>query len=171
VLTVNVHLSSYSIDIMKPYTRTEVFFTYNNDIAIPPHATGFNVTATCPSDPAQIAEVQYTKFWSMSTHSHKQTVKAVVNDGSSTVLTTDDWQHPTEEKWSAPSFFSFASGQMTWTCTYDNTGTNANNTITSGQSAQTNEMCMAGGYYFPVIGALGPNGCIYSNGSCHCPEL
>jgi hypothetical protein len=170
-LTVNVAVSAYALDVTKPFTRTEIFATYNNDIAIPPHATGFNVSASCPSDPAQMAEVAGAKFWSMSTHSHKQTVQAQISDANTVALTTDDWQHPAQAEWDAPSFFSFASGQISWTCTYDNTGTNANNTIVSGQSAQTNEMCMAVGYYFPVIGAFGPNGCFMSGGSCRCPEL
>ena len=60
---------------------------------------------------------------------------------------------------------------MTWDCVYDNTGTNADSTIYAGQSARTNEMCMATGYYFPVIGAFGANGCVMSSGECNCPAL
>src|SRR5512138_30952 len=48
------------------YTRTDLFATYNNDIAIPPHAMNLEVSATCPTIDAN--------FWQMSTHSHKQSV-------------------------------------------------------------------------------------------------
>ncbi len=170
-LTVHVTLDAYALEDGKPFTRTDLFFTYNNDIAIPPHATGYTVSATCPTKPDQIAEMQGARFWQMTTHSHKQTVQAHIRDGANMVLETDDWEHPTTESWKAPDFFTFSSGQMTWDCTYDNTGSNADTTVTSGQSAKTNEMCMGGGYYFPIIGAYGTNGCIMSNGQCNCPAL
>lgn len=171
VLTVNVQLSAYALPDGKPFTRTDLFFTYNNDIAIPPHATGYTVSATCPSKPDQIAEMQGARFWQMSTHAHKQMMQAHIHDGATMVLESDDWEHPTSKQWTAPDFMTFTSGQLTWDCVYDNTGTNADSTIRAGQSAKTNEMCMAGGYYFPIIGAYGTNGCVMSNGSCDCPAL
>jgi hypothetical protein len=171
VLTVHVGLSAYALEVNKPFTRTDLLVAYNDDIAIPPHATGYTVSATCPTDANQIDSLKGARFWQMTTHSHKQTKQVHVRDAGTMVLETDDWEHPTQQRWNAPSFYEFGSGQITWDCVYDNTGANADNTITSGQSAKTNEMCMTGGYYFPIIGALGVNGCFMSNGSCHCPEL
>lgn len=163
-LTVHVTLTAYALPANKGYTHTDLFITYNRDIAIAPHAVDQVVSATCPSQASQIANFQAYSFWSMSTHSHKQTVSADIKDGASMIVDTTDWEHPTVQQWDAPSFYTFQNG-MTWECTYTNNGSNANNTITAGNSAATNEMCMGGGYYFPAAGA---RGCVMSNGSCNC---
>ena len=58
-----------------------------------------------------------------------------------------DWEHPRRRRaWAAP-FYRFASGKLTYECTYDNPTTNE---IKTGDSAATDEMCMATGYYFPA---------------------
>jgi hypothetical protein len=156
-LQAHVQLSAYALPLEQTFTRTDLFGTYNADINIPPHATNFKVSATCDV-------TEGAKFWSMSTHAHKQAVTTEVRDGSQMLFHSSDWEHPGATEWSAPEFFEF-KGQITWECTYDNIGSNANNTITDGQSARTNEMCMATGYYFP---AAGPRGCVKSAGGCQC---
>ena len=88
------------------YTETEAYVTYNNDIRIPPNATNFVVTGSCP--------VPALKFWTMSTHSHKQSVGTAVMDGSSMIFSSKDWQHPGAQNWSAPSFYSFTGGGDNW---------------------------------------------------------
>jgi len=155
-ITAHVSLKAFALPADTVYTRTDMFATYNNDIAIPPHATGFKVSASCPVTPG--------KFWSMSTHSHKQTVATAVQDGSDMVFTSTDWEHPGVKRFD-PSFYQFAGGNITWSCTYDNVGDNADTTVVAGQSARTNEMCMSTGYFFP---ATGPKGCIFSGGQCFC---
>jgi hypothetical protein len=78
-----------------------------------------------------------------------------------------DWEHPGTTTWSAPSFYQFSTNTLTSDCTYDNNNADDPNhlkTITSGQSAVTNEMCMATGYFFPATGAsicycTGPTSC------------
>jgi hypothetical protein len=154
-LTAHVTLKAFALAEGTIYTRTDLFGTYNNDIEIAPHATGVTVSATC--------DTVAGKFWSMSTHSHKQSVATSVADGSSMVFTSTDWEHPGVERFD-PTFYQFSS-KLTWSCTYDNVGSNADSTIRAGQSAQTDEMCMATGYYFP---ATGPKGCIFSGGQCTC---
>lgn len=157
-LTTHVELSAYALPPTQSFTRTDLFGTYNADIAIPPHATNFKVSATCDV-------TEGVKFWSMSTHAHKQAAVTTVKDSAATTLfTSTDWEHPGEQEWTAPEFYTF-SGQLTWECTYNNLGDNAASTIVDGQSARTNEMCMATGYYFP---AAGPRGCVMSGGQCQC---
>lgn len=156
-LNAHVTLEAYALPVEQTFTRTDLFGTYNADIAIPPHATNFKVSATCDVVPG-------AKFWSMSTHAHKQAAATEVREGTQMLFQSKDWEHPGSTEWRAPDFFEFKS-QMTWECTYDNTGTNADRTITDGQSARTNEMCMATGYYFP---AAGPRGCVRSGGQCQC---
>jgi len=156
-LVAHIELSAFAMKQGQTFTRTDLFGVYNADIAIPPHATNFKVTGTCDI-------VQGVKFWSMQTHSHKQTVATAVNDGATTLFSSNDWEHPGTVQWSAPDFYTFANS-ITWSCTYDNIGDNANNTIYDGQSARTNEMCVASGYYFPAAGA---RGCIKQNDQCQC---
>jgi hypothetical protein len=156
-LSAHVTLEAYALSPEQSFTRTDLFGTYNADISIPPHATNYKVSATCDV-------VEGAKFWSMSTHAHKQAVATEVREGAQMLFQSQDWEHPGSTEWRAPEFFEF-KGQLTWECTYDNIGTNAERTITDGQSARTNEMCMATGYYFP---AAGPRGCIRSGGQCQC---
>jgi hypothetical protein len=156
-LPVHVQLSAYALPATTTYTRTDLFATYNADISIAPGATNVEVTATC--------DVFDKKFWQMSSHSHKQSKHTEVKDGANMVFNSSDWEHPGAKTWQAPTFYQFQGTSITWSCTYDNTGDNANRTVTDGQSAQTNEMCMATGYYFPAVGA---RGCVMSGGQCRC---
>ena len=156
-LTASVTLQAYALPPEQSFTRTDLFGTYNADISIPPMATNFKVSATCDVTSG-------AKFWSMSTHAHKQAVATEVREGTQMLFQSQDWEHPGTTEWRAPDFYEF-KGQMTWECTYDNVGSNKDRTVTDGQSARTNEMCMATGYYFP---AAGPRGCVKSGGQCQC---
>jgi hypothetical protein len=156
MITAHVDLKAYALAAGTAYTETEAFVTYNNDISIPPNAVNFTVTASCP--------VPATKFWTLSTHSHKQSVATTVMDGTNTIFSSTDWQHPGSTNWNAPSFYTFGATNLTWQCTYDNTGSNAGSTVVAGPSAQTNEMCMATGYYFP---ATAPKFEIVFGGKCY----
>ncbi|HEU4734310.1 MAG TPA: hypothetical protein VFT22_40740 [Kofleriaceae bacterium] len=147
----HVTLDAEAYEAGAPYTRTAAYVTYNGSISIPPGAIGDVETMTC-NVPAG------AKFWILSTHAHKQAVKTQIKDGmpASTVIpfTSTDWEHPGAMMWSAPPFYAFATGKLTYECTYDNTGDNSKQTIVDGPSAATNEMCMATGYYFPATKPL-----------------
>lgn len=154
---VHVDLKAYALADGAAYTQTDAYITYNQDISIGPGATGVTVTASCPV-PAGV------KFWDLSTHSHKQSVDTKVIDGSSMLLDSTDWEHPATKTWTASPYYTFTNPNLTWSCTYDNTGDNAGSTVVAGSSAKTNEMCMATGYFFP---ATGPKFLIQYGGSCH----
>ena len=158
-LTVHVKLSAFALPEAAAYTRTDAYVTYQYQISIPPGATGVKVPGSC-SVPAGV------KFWTVSTHAHKQAVDTEVSDGSSMVFDSTDWEHPGSQNWMSTPFYTF-TGKLNWQCTYDNTGDNKANTIVQGQSAQTNEMCMATGYFFP---ATGPKFCV-ANGPTNCTCL
>lgn len=81
------------------------------------------------------------------------------------MFTNDDWEHPETRRFDTAPFFEFASSKVTWECTYTSLGDNMDRTSRAGQSARTDEMCMATGYYFP---ASGPKGCFMSGGECTC---
>ena len=140
------------------YTPTAAYNTYNQDLSIGPGATNIVATATCPT-PAG------AKFWQMTTHQHKQGTAAKVLDGSTMLVETMDWEHPTAVRWDNPQFQAFGGNRLTWSCTYSNLGDNKNRTVKSGASAATDEMCMANGYMFP---ATSSQFCVQIGGSCQC---
>lgn len=159
-LVVHVSVSAYALDPGAAYTETAAYVSYNGAITIAPHAVGTVASQTC-QQPTGL------KFWTLSSHSHKQSVHTDIKDGTAAtgavVFQSDDWEHPGSMSWMTSPFYTFAS-TLTFECTYNNTGDNANNMIVDGQSAQTNEMCMAVGYYFP---ATATKICYcYSAGSC-----
>lgn len=143
-MKVHVSINAEAYPVGAVYTKTAPYITFNNSIRIPGGAVGHVETQTCAT-PAG------AKFWEMSTHAHKQAVKTEVRNGMSgstdIVYTSTDWEHPATKLWMATPFFTFASDKLTYSCTYNNPGTNE---IVTGDSAQTNEMCMATGYYFPA---------------------
>lgn len=161
-LTTQVTLKAYALPKKVTdelaYTRTDIFATYNADISIPPGATNHVVSATC--DAGNVG-----KFFTLSTHAHKQAISTRIAEGANTVFLSNDWEHPGNSAFAGPQFYEFSSGKVTWECTYNNTGDNATRTIRDGQSAKTDEMCMATGYYFP---AVSPKGCFMNGGQCQC---
>jgi hypothetical protein len=142
-LTVHVSLSAYAYAVGTLYTPTAAYVTYNQSISIPPMSTGTKATQTC-NVPANLS------WWTVSTHSHKQSVHTELRDGTSVVFSSDTWEHPGSKNWMTMPFYTFTSGKFTYECTYDNP---TNNTIVDGQSATTNEMCMGTGYVFPQSNA------------------
>jgi hypothetical protein len=121
------------------YTRTAAYVTYNGEINIPAGAIGSVASMSCnvPST---------SKFWVMTTHAHKQATHTAVKDGATIVFESSDWEHPGTKQWDT-AFYTFASGKLTYECTYNNPRTYP---IMDGDSAQYNEMCMASGYFFPA---------------------
>jgi hypothetical protein len=120
------------------FTPAAAYITYAQGFSVPAgQASTVEHTCAVPSD---------AQFFGMSTHSHKRSTATAVFDGASTLLTSDDWEHPTVVAWDAP-FYAFDSGELTYRCEYFNdTGA----AIDEGPSAQDNEMCMAVGYFFPA---------------------
>lgn len=143
-LMVSVTVEAYALDEGVPYTKTAAYVTYNNSINIPPNTVGDIEAQTC-NVPAT------SKFWMISTHSHKQAVRTGVRDGmpnnGAMVFQSTDWDHPGAQKWMAKPFHTFSTGKITYECEYNNP---TNRTIRTGDSAQTDEMCMASGYFFPA---------------------
>ena len=143
----HVTVNADALPASTAFTKTAAFITYNNQISIGPGATNDVETQTCNA-PAG------AKFWLMSTHAHKQAIKTEVLDGTNVIFSSNDWEHPEAKTWMTSPFYSFSTGKVTYRCTYNNTGSNAGRTITSGDSAATDEMCMASGYFFPATKSM-----------------
>jgi len=145
----HITINAEALDAGAAFTKTAAFVTYNSEISIPAGATNDVESKTCSGPPAG------SKFWLMSTHAHKQAIKTEILDGTDSVMSSTDWEHPMPTMWMASPFYTFASGKVTYRCTYNNTTPpNSTRTITAGDSAATDEMCMASGYYFPATKSL-----------------
>jgi hypothetical protein len=143
-MVVHVTLNAEALPAATAFTKTAAYTTYNGAISIPPMSTNVTATKTCKTPTG-------SSFWAMSTHAHKQAVKTTVKNGAAASTTiafeSTDWEHPGGTTWMAAPFYTFTGDDLTFACTYNNP---TNRTITSGDSAATDEMCMAAGYYFPA---------------------
>jgi hypothetical protein len=141
VLKAHITLDAEALEANVEYTKTAAYVTFNGNISIPPMTNNVVVSQTCEV-PAGV------KFWLMSTHAHKQAVKTAVKNNGTSMFESTDWEHPGTAEFMTPdTFYAFGSNQLTYECTYSNP---TNRTIQTGDSAVTDEMCMASGYYFPA---------------------
>lgn len=121
------------------YTRAAAFVTYRTEINIP---AGIGQTA---STEAACSVPEGTHFFALSTHSHKRSVATWVKDGDTTLMTSEDWEHPPGVRWDAPGY-AFTN-KLTYHCDYVN---DRDTEVHQGPSAEKNEMCMAVGYFYPA---------------------
>ncbi len=124
------------------FQQAAAYVTYHTDIDLMPGETE-TVSGTCdvPAD---------AQFFLLSTHAHRFTQRTWVEDGDAMVFESEDWEHPIPRAWDATPFFQFESGSLTYSCTANNTSANR---VQTGDSAATDEMCMAVGYFFPATGS------------------
>jgi len=119
------------------YDAAAAYVTYNTNINVDPMSTG-SAEGTC-------AVPSNATFFTMSTHSHKFSTHTEVRDGTSVVFESNDWEHPGTTDWLAAPHYKFSSGSITYHCDYRN---DTQNPVREGDSAATDEMCMAVGYFF-----------------------
>lgn len=122
----------------RSYTPAAAFITFNTQIDLPPHGTG-SAEGTCsvPSD---------VSFFTLSTHAHRRATRTWVRDGSETVFESEDWEHPGAVDWTAAPHYTFGN-DLSYHCEYQN---DLDKPVKTGNSAETDEMCMAVGYFFPA---------------------
>lgn len=151
-MKVHVTINAEAYDAGAAYTATAPYITFNNSINISENLTKDptileTATQTCATPPG-------TKFWLLSTHAHKQAVKTEIKNGMATstnvAFTSTDWEHPGVKEFMQTPFYTFSGDKLTYSCTYNNIGSNYDRPIRTGDSAQFDEMCMATGYYFPA---------------------
>jgi hypothetical protein len=116
----------------------------NLKINVPPLGTQtVNGTCTVPAG---------SKFFLWTTHTHKYATNVDVNyvsGGQSTlIVNTTDWESPGTHTWGPTDFLTTKAGDsFKYACTYKNPNSFA---VTFGETAASNEMCMAIGYFFPA---------------------
>jgi len=146
----HVELNAYAYDEGVQVTPAAPFVTFNTRIDLQPATSSLTPTTGMVNGNCNIASD--AKFYVMSTHTHKQGVHTFVMDGATTVFDSTSWEHPGAKTWDTAPFYSFTSGKLTYQCEYLNPN---NYGIRTGDSAVTDEMCMAIGYYFPAVGGTG----------------
>lgn len=92
------------------------------------------------------------RFFAMTTYTHRRSIHTFIKDGNTTLFNSTSWEQPGTASWHAPSFYTFASSTLKYQCDYLNP---TSRTITAGDNAVTDEMCMAIGLYFPAPGGTG----------------
>jgi hypothetical protein len=136
-LRAHVAVNGHTYGADESYIPAAAYVTYDSRIQIAPHSQG-SAEGSCavPSD---------VEFFTLSTHAHHFSTRTEVRDGDTMVFQSDDWEHPGKIDWAAPSFYRFQN-DLHYRCEYEN---NTDDPVSEGDSARTDEMCMAVGYIFP----------------------
>jgi hypothetical protein len=160
-IMLNMHFINTGTTPVKPQVKLNLMYAQNvqyQAAAMVSFNTGINIPAASPLGPGKqtvggtCSAPVGSKFFAMTTHTHKHAVESKVNyisGGTTTnIVDTTDWEHPDVGLWNAPNFLTVKAGDsFTYSCAYTNT---TNSPVTVGETAATNEMCMSIGYYFPA---------------------
>jgi hypothetical protein len=160
VFDMNMHFVNPGSTAVTPALKLNVIFAQNvtnHAKAMYSFNTGINVPAGSAAAPGKqtvngsCSAPAGTKFFALTTHTHKHAVLAEINlvrGGQTTnIVHTTNWEAPDVGLWGAPNFLTIQSGDsLTYSCSYTNTTPSA---VLVGETAASNEMCMAIGYYFP----------------------
>jgi hypothetical protein len=144
-LKVRVAVNAHTYGPAEGYTPASAFVTYATKIDIP---GGIGQESAVESG-CEVPEG--AKFLALTTHSHRRTMATWIQDGETPVYASTDWEHPEVLRFAAPSFHSFASGKLRYGCAYRN---DLEQPVRAGSSAETDEMCMAVGYFFPATRSI-----------------
>jgi hypothetical protein len=121
-----------------------VLYLDNTRLTVPPGVSMSTLSYSLPQD------VQIMWTWS---HMHQQATgfTATASSGE-TLFTTTEWAEPPAKPYAPP--LSLKSGtNITWTCTYDN---KMMQTLTFGQSAVSNVMCISISVFYPIQNTSNP---------------
>jgi hypothetical protein len=160
-LVLNMHFINPNTTPISPTLKLNVLYaknvqyqagtmvSFNAGIDVPPAGpTGpgtQTVSGTCTAPVG-------SKFFALTSHTHKHATDTKVNYVSAgqteNVVNTTDWESPDVGLFYGPNFLTTKAGDtFTYSCAYSNSGSTP---VLVGETAATNEMCMAIGYYFPA---------------------
>jgi hypothetical protein len=143
----HVVLTLHTVDISTITQEAGSIIFSNANISIAPHSK-LRVTMTCPIP----SDFHPAELWS---HMHKDAVNFVANTSDTTqaavlgdsLYQESDWSEPQPRMYPYdPPVTLHAGSTVTFSCDFDN---ETDNTITYGDSALTNEMCILHGMYWP----------------------
>jgi copper type II ascorbate-dependent monooxygenase-like protein len=164
-ILLNMHFINPGTTPISPTLKLNVLFAKNVQYqagSMISFNTAINIPAATASGPGMqtvhgtCSATAGSKFFAITTHTHKHGVATDVNfisGGQTTnIVHTTDWEAPDVGLWYAPNFLTVNQGDsFTYSCAYSNSSSVP---VTVGETAASNEMCMAIGYYFPAGGAF-----------------
>jgi len=124
------------------YHAAEIFLN-NATVRVPPGQSTATHTYSLPQNIKLLGGVSHM-------HRHAVSFTATTSDGRVLYQGTD-WNEPKEAVFDPPMDIS-AGTRITWSCNYNNT---TGTTLTFGESAATNEMCIFTGTFYPAPGGTG----------------
>jgi hypothetical protein len=142
-ISTHVALTMY---VAKPNVVTQhagVIFLNDAGISVKP---GVSTTSTSYVLP------QAVTILTSDSHMHQQATNFVATAGSTTLYTTNDWNEPVAKTYNPPLQLP-AGTNITWSCTYNNM---SQTTLTFGESAMTNVMCISVSIFYPVTDVNNP---------------
>jgi Copper type II ascorbate-dependent monooxygenase, C-terminal domain len=160
-LVLNMHFVNPNSTPISPVLKLNVLYaknvqyqaatmvSFNASIDVPPATAAGpgtqTVSGTCTAPVG-------SKFFAITSHTHKHATVTKVNYVSGgvveNVVDTTDWESPDVGLFYAPDFLTVKTGDtFTYSCSYSNT---TSSPVLVGETAASNEMCMAIGYYFPA---------------------
>jgi hypothetical protein len=160
-LIMNMHFINPSTGPMSPTVKLNVLYA-QNVMYQAGTMVSFNASIDVPAATAAGPGMQTvhgtctapvgSKFFAITSHTHKHATETLVNyvsGGQTTnVVDTTDWESPDVGLFYAPNFLTTKAGDsFTYSCAYTNT---TSSPVLVGETAASNEMCMAIGYYFPA---------------------
>jgi hypothetical protein len=120
-----------------------------------------NVSGLYPGIPpgaTQTISAQYTTTIPMNilyavAHMHSRSTNLTATYGNQMLYSTNSWDNAPNQLYQ-PAVMLPAGTVIQWSCTINNT---TPNTLTFGESAATNEMCIFDGQYYPVPAGANPS--------------
>jgi hypothetical protein len=133
--------------------QAAVLFASDKDINVAPRSSGAAADdCTIPQD----MQVLRT-----TSHMHQHGTSFLASIAGSTVYDTTSWSDPTPALWSPPIAVK-AGAPLHFQCSYTNPGTT---TLTYGESALTDEMCIFTATFYPAppgVATIGAHSCVTS---------
>jgi hypothetical protein len=119
-----------------------VYFYINTNINIPADGQPHSLSKTC-----NVQSDMNVLLAGSHMHQHATNFVAATTAGQ-TLYTTTQWSEPIPSTFAPPLVLATGT-KVTFTCTWVN---NSGAPLTFGESAQTNEMCIFSGHFYPVAG-------------------
>jgi hypothetical protein len=149
----HVQLKLHTIDVDDVKEEAGTIYFNDTSISIPPHARA-GVTMTCPIP----QDINLAFLWS---HMHKRGTHFVVTTddpiaaeklGGAMLYEEHDWSEPKPREYPEGEEYELHAGShITFSCEFQN---DSDDTFKFGNSAETNEMCILHGMYWPRMSTL-----------------
>ncbi|HEX4337095.1 MAG TPA: hypothetical protein VH062_14355 [Polyangiaceae bacterium] len=147
-LQANAQVTVDYVDADKVTSLAAEMFLFAGNLSVPPGMSTHSYSQVMPAD---------VKILQATGHMHSRGTHFVANAVSATgalprqIWASDTWDEPPSTDYT-PGFAIPGGDSVQFTCTYQNA---TSKTLSLGESAATNEMCLFFGVYYPAPGGVG----------------